>query len=557
MEKISLEKIVLAIFFVVILYLGPGILFDHQIKHDFPFAYSASDAFQHQVRAEAVKDMGNFKYEASYISKGFENSIGRYPPSLYHLAVILSNSAGIEVYDSIYFVVVFFSIVAVFIMYFLIRDFNKTVALLSLPLTLLIFSLPVSIGFLWGHWPSVLSQSFLILLFWSIMRMNMKYSYILIALSLSATALTHTSETFFGIIALALFFGIKLLVRKLSKSDFKTMTYAGIIFLVVSIYYLIIFKFTWAKGSQYSFFVQPAWDGNPGFYIAGFGLILIPMIIGMIFAIPKLKNLHISLIFAFAMLLNGFLNYAGFEVRSFQIRFFWPIYLSVFLGFGIYALGKLVIKRWNFIYTFVLLVILIALFAGTINFPTLKQTDIQTIPYIPSLNRDSSAGMMNPFHWSALTWLSETTPQPSSVYFFYGDIYGQDALLRNAKRFHYQIITDDFIASIQDRKIKRFYESELPGDSGGSITNRPSFFTFEQAALSKPSEYFYGLQDICAFDYVVLDKVSGQQVFAQYNIIIANELLQNDYVNIAFENEVTIILKNNNLGADCIAERSF
>ncbi|MCH8908247.1 MAG: hypothetical protein IH840_14260 [Candidatus Heimdallarchaeota archaeon] len=39
--------------------------------------------------------------------------------------------------------------------------------------------------------------------------MNMKQGYILAALALSATALTHTSETIFAFIFLALFFAIK------------------------------------------------------------------------------------------------------------------------------------------------------------------------------------------------------------------------------------------------------------------------------------------------------------------------------------------------------------
>ena len=57
--KLDLEKIILLVFFAVIIYLGPGVLFDHSISHDFPFAYGASDAFQHQTRAEAIKDIGN------------------------------------------------------------------------------------------------------------------------------------------------------------------------------------------------------------------------------------------------------------------------------------------------------------------------------------------------------------------------------------------------------------------------------------------------------------------------------------------------------------------
>ena len=541
----------------VILFSGPGILFDHKIKHDFPFAYGASDAFQHQVRAEAIKDIGNFRYEAVYISKGFENAVGRYPPAIYHLAVIWSYAAGIEVYDSIYFIVVFFPILASLIMYFIIRNFNKTVALISLPFSMLIFSFPISLGLLWGHWPSVLSQSFLMLFFWSIMRMNMKQGYILTALALSATALTHTSETIFAFIFLALFFAIKLIVKKLNKNDIKNMALSLMIFFIISFYYLVIFQNTWAKGQVYSFTIDPVWNGNPGFYIAGFGLLLIPMILGFIFSWSKLKNLHVSIILGIAMLISGFLNYAGFQLRSFQIRFFWPIYLSVFVGFGIYILFKFVFKKWNLIYTIAIFSILMVLFMGMIKLPVIKQTDIQVIPSVPHLNRATSPGIMNPFHWEALSWINDNTETDATIYFFYGDIYSQDALLRNTKRIHYQVDPNDFIKSLQERKIKREYVTEFPGDTGGGISYRTSFFRLESSTKDLPSEFHFGPKNICTFDYYVFDKVSRQEVLAQYNLLIAQDLVNNDFINIVFDNQVVLILKNNNVGADCIEERNF
>lgn len=557
MAKIELEKIILLAFFALLLFLGPGTLFDHKIKHDFPFAYSASDSFQHQVRAEAIKDAGNFRYEAAYISKGIENAVGRYPPIIYHLAVIMSYAAGIEVYDSIFFIVVFFAIIAAFIMYFIISGFNKTVALLSLPLSILIFSFPPSLGFLWGHWPSLLSQSFLMLFFWSVLRIDMERGYVVTALALSATALTHTSETIFAFIFSALFLGISLIAKKLNKNDIKNLIIPLIIFIAAVFYYFIIFQNTWAKSQPYSFIIEPVWKGNPGFYIAGFGLLLIPIIAGIIFSLAKLKGMHVSLILAFAMLISGFLNYVGFGLRSFQIRFFWPIYLSVFLGLGLYVLFKFIIKRWNFVYASVLFIVLVVLLSGVIKFPVMLQTDVQTILYIPHFNRGTNQGIMNPFHWSALKWLSENTPKDSKIYFFYGDIYSQDALLRNSKRLHYQVDPEDFIKAIQERKLKRSYVSELPGDTGGSIAQRIGIFKFKDAFESKPKEYSFGPQDICTFGYLIFDKVSGQQALAQYNLLIASELLKKEHINPVFENEVVVILKNNNPGVDCIEERSF
>jgi len=557
--KIDLEKIILIVFFTIFLFTGPGILFDHKVKHDFPFAYSASDSFQHQVRAEAIKDMGNFRYEATYISKGFEDVVGRYPPVLYHLAVIFSYAAGIEVYDAIYFVVVFFSIIGSFVLYFIIKNFNKTVALLSLPISILIFSHPVSIGFLWGHWPSILSQSFLILFFWSIMRLDLDKSFIIMALSLTAVVLTHTSEAIFGMMFLAMFFGIKLLAKKLDIRDIKYIIISFTILFVISFYYLVIFNGTWAKAQHYSFSIQPVWEGNPGFYIGGFGLLLVFMVVGMIFSLQKLKNLHVAFILAFAMLIGGFLNYVGFGLRSFQIRFFWPIYLSVFLGFGLYILIKLIVKKWNFIYTVIIFSILIIFLSlsGMVKTPILKQTNTQVISYIPYLKTATNPGMMNPFHWQAFNWISNNAETDARVYFFYGDIYNQDALLRNSKRVHYQVDPGDFINSIQNKKIKRNYISELPGDSGGSLGVKTSLFGFKDVSLSKTDDFYFGLRDICEFDYFVFDKVSRQQALAQYNVLIASELLKKAFINLVFENEVVVILKNNEIGVDCIEERSF
>ena len=555
--KVDLEKIILILFFAIFIFIGPGVLFDHKIQHDFPYAYGASDAFQHQIRAEAIKDAGHFRYETSYIVKGFEDVVGIYPPVLYHLAVIISYTTGTEVYDAIYFTVVFLAIISSFVMYFVIRKFNKTVALLSLPLTMLIFSFPVSMGFLWGHWPSILSQSFLILFFWSVMRMNIKRGYILVALSLSATALTHTSETIFAFIFLALFFAIKLIIKKLDKDDIKNMILSLIIFFIISVYYLIIFMNTWAKSDSYSFAVQPVWEGNPGFYIAGFGLLLIPVIVGIIFSFLRLKDMHVALISAFAMLIGGFLNYVGFSYRAFQIRFFWPIYLSVFVGFGTYTLLKFIVKKWNFVYTSALFIIIIVFLGGVIKLPILKQTEVQVIPSIPHFNMATSPGIMDPFHWESLNWISDNTETNATIYFFYGDIYNQDALLRNSKRIHYQVVPGDFIKSLQERKIKKEYITEFPGDDGQTFTYRTSFFKFINHLATTSSEFSSIPRNICNFDYYVFDKASRQQVLAQYNLIIANDLIKNDFINPVFENQLVVILKNNNPGDDCIEERSF
>src|SRR3989338_6928852 len=214
-------------------------------------------------------------------------------------------------------------------------------------------------------------------------------------------------------------------------------------------------------------------------------------------------------------------------------------------------------KKWNFILTFSVFIIFIVLLSGIIKFPIIKQTNVQIIPSIPYLNRATSQGIMDPFHWEALKWISDNAETDAIIYFFYGDIYSQDALLRNSKRVHYQVDPNDFIKAINERKIKKGYITELPGDSGGGIAYRTSFFKFEDYFKTVPIEYDLGPKNICNFDYYVFDKASVQQALAQYNLLIANEFVKKGFIEPVFENKIVVILKNNNPGDDCIEERSF
>ena len=98
----------------------------------------------------------------------------------------------------------------------------------------------------------------------------------------------------------------------------------------------------------------------------------------------------------------------------------------------------------------------------------------------------------------------------------------------------------------------------LLGDHHGVYyAYRKSLFDYGYHAEEMGDNYFYDVKrDICDFDYIIMDKVSRQEALAQYNIIIANELLKNDFIKPVFDNNVVVILKNNNRGEDCIANQT-
>ena len=61
------------------------------------------------------------------------------------------------------------------------------------------------------------------------------------------------------------------------------------------------------------------------------------------------------------------------------------------------------------------------------------------------------------------------------------------------------------------------------------------------------------VRNICDFDYVVAEKQSVYPAFANYNILYLNKLMENEWVNVVYQNSLMVILKNNKQGVDCIA----
>lgn len=544
-KKINLEAIFLLIVFSVMLWAGCAVLLDHKISHDFPFAYLASDTFQHQIRTESIKLMGNYKYEAPYIVAGYKDNIGFYPPLIYHMGILFSNVVGLETYDGVYLLMFILGSISAFLMYLIIRQINKNIAILSLPLSILIFSGPLYIAFTWGYWPSVIAQFFLIAFFWSLSRIDLKKSFILFAIFLSGIIMTHTSEAIFAAIFLSFYF-----IYKFIKKDYlpllKNAIIGSIISFIACFYYLIIFKFTWAKMQPYSFNVQPAW-GSPMFGLLSFKFLLIFLIAGFILSFIYLKKkLHLAFFIGFIMLLIGYGNYFGFGPRAFQARFFWPIYFSVFFGLGIYFILKNFVKKQKSIYFAIALLFLLIMNISTFTKIT------------PVTSRFTSQGLMTNQHWEMFEWFQDNV-EDGKVLFFYGDFYGQNAILRNTHLPPYMVNTRDLTGALQNKTIKRNYKISLLGDHHGVYyAYRRSFFDYgyhAQEEESKDPTYYKKVRDICGFDYYVLDKLSQQPVLAQYNMLIANELLKKKWIQPVFNNEYVVVLKNNKPGDECINEK--
>lgn len=553
--KPNLEYFYLFVIVTALLFFGLGNLWGHTLQHKTPTGYHASDAYQHQTRAQAIKDVGTYVHEPSWIVAGYTDIIGFYPPGLYYLSIGLSNVSGLEVFDTIYIMGFFFAVISAVLFYFTVRKFNKTVAILAIPFSILIFTGISMVGFTWGALPSITSQVFIIMIIWALAQIELPLSWLVLGLSLGAAVLTHSSELVIGGGFMAAYFlltlGIHFFIKQNKFIALRNMIIGGIIFVAISWYFILIAQLIWAK--LYPFDPKVVWlshGGYPGIVnLTDYGLLLLVMGIGFILGLYLLwknkTNPPVAILAGLYMIVIGYGNFYGLNYRAFQIRYLWPIYLSVFLGLGIYIGVQFLAKNIRNYAALAIGVILLIIFSGMI-----------AVPAIPHYEKLESQGM-DQYHWDTFTWLRENTPKNAILYFFYGDLYVSNAVLRNTERTHYQVISNpdyDFVKKSQTGIVTRTYDSALLGDCCGADYPYWKGFGvvgFRFLELGRP--YFYkNSTDICQMDYYIFDKASAAPQLAQYNILIATQMLKSGHFQVVYENPLTVVLKNNKPGENCI-----
>jgi hypothetical protein len=159
--------------------------------------------------------------------------------------------------------------------------------------------------------------------------------------------------------------------------------------------------------------------------------------------------------------------------------------------------------------------------------------------------KNNPGGMMDPLLWQGFEWIRSNTQKDADIYFFYGDRYQQSSILFATERNSWKVNADDFVASAQNQSVKRVYSSYtnwLP------LTVRKGLFRFEER---EPPEY---TRDICNSDYYVFDKLSQYPQLVQHNMFIKQILLDKEWIEPVFSNQLLDILKNNQPGVNCLEE---
>ena len=531
LKKSYFEYSFLAIFILIFLWLGIGSLFDHRLSHDFPYGYLASDAFLHLTVAEGIKTQGDFKTFPYYAVAGAKDVVGFNPPLFKQDVAAFSYLAGIESYDAIYLLIFVSLLFSVLVLYTILRDFTKNIALLMLPLTILVFTKNFYAGVTWGQWDFYPGVMFLVAIAWCFSKIDLKGIVLPLGLLLSATLLTHPPETFWAAGFILFYFTYKLITKNFKLEELKNVIYGVVIAVILSFYFIPIFQGVWSERLTLKLQEMPESAGFPIVGITDFSWLLIFIVFGILISLFFYKKIDTSILFSLYLLLAGYTIYLGFD-KSLQLRFNWPIFLAPLFGLTLYQIFKFFIKDWKIYYSIGLSVVFFIVFI--------------LIFYKPL----STQGLMDSEHWQALMWLRDNTGGDARVYYFYGDIYSQKAVLYSAKRTPYLVDTNDYVAALKNQTINRYYLSDNPGQAGG-YPYRVSFWEFKKHIL-EPEYERTKQRDVCNFDYYVFDKVSQVPILTQYNIIIMSKFLEKDWIKEVYNNQIVTILKNDNPGADCL-----
>jgi len=536
-NKRIVEGVVLLL--LTLLYLGAAPLLQQRIIHEFPHGYYASDAFWQLTYATHVYNVGSDKYRPFYDSAGYEDVIGVLPPMAYQLSAAFAHLSGIPIYDALIFLIILIFSFASMVMYLIIRKLNRNVALLSLPFMLLVFSKSNFAAITWGKHLVIMGGFFLLATFWALTEEDLDKQYLLLGLFLGATLLSHPPEFIFAVVFMVGLIAWRFLRKQPQLKKVKNDALAVVIGLILSGYYVIIFYFTLWKTAQpgltlFHPIVKASWPllYPRDFGILGGAILLIGLVLAL-FYLWKEKGKIVAI--SIYMLALGLSNYIGLQERSFQQRYFWPFYLSLFFGLALFhAINQIpLIKKHLFTVSIVLILL--------------------SSPFIIAgyYQKQEYPGLMDPYHWEAFKYLKENTSRNAKILYIYGDSYGQIPILMMTERRAFLMDTTSLVEDIKNNQIRAIHSIREVLNADAKLAYRTGLFSFRKRMIDNNIVEVTN-RSFCDFPYVVLDRISRTPQLAQYNLQVREIMLKHKQINEVFTNGVVSILHNKRPGEDCL-----
>lgn len=555
--KINFEVIALVIVFLSLNWMGYANLSDSKMVHDYPFGFRASDSLERAFFAESVVDTGNYRYLASYLNQGISNTVTWYFPLLSHIVANISILSGFSIFDSLYFMVFAMTNLAVFVIYLLIRKYSKNIALLSLPFMLYIYIGQFMVGSAAGIWGYSTGVVFLATFFLFVSYFEEKNIWILCSLMLIIIMYHRAMDALIAFCFFAAYFIYELMSKRIDRKFIRKVFLMGGTVVLVSGYYMLYFaniiKAIGGTGRPFIDFIKIPMEFY-GSDLSNFGFLMIILIsVGILLSLLSIKKYFFPALAGITVIAFNYITYLGGSLGiSYHSRMFlMPIFAAFFAGYAVYfgiSLLKNVNKNFkvNELGIFVLFIIIAGIIYGTLYQPY-----------------PAKEGLFNKYIWDGFKWIQSETPNDSNVLFLYGDSYTQTNMLQYIKRRPFFVYTDEVQKQVSSGKLERYQMIEPissifiyqkgPLNFEGLLNSQEGYDSSGQNIEHFRTFVLNRKQDICSFDYYVIDKYSNVPVaITNFNNVFKETALKNKWFAIAYDNPFLTILKNNKPGDDCL-----
>jgi len=541
--KITLEHVFLLVLFIVLLQFSAGFN-NAEFDHKSPYKLVAGDMFWVTQMAEGVKETGQIKKIPAYSMGGFEDAAFSRPPFAYMYFVFLADFMGSEVYDTMIHFNLIFNILTILGLYLFLRKINKQLAMLSIPLTLMIFHFPFNTNFTWGLQMTNANMFFVAVLLLLFSYLMMDWMWLVFGIISAGAFYAHGRELLYMLVGVALYLAYLIYTRKFDINLFKKLVYSGITGFILILPWVPLMYFIVAGGESSLLWKTLSFDHlNNVVYFSHFGLLSWIMIAGIILSIVYLffgrkevtYKYALPIFFGFAFLFVSFSNYVlGYRSAS-QIRHFLPYTSVIFLGLPLYFLLSALYRNFK-------------IPGKTRNFCTVALAIVFIgfiyMNYFP--NASPEYAVSNPTTWESFEWIRENTPEDSTIAVLYGDNFYQYSLFLLTKRQTSIVDQQKFIEHVPKKNLASEFFMRPVVMMSAYV---PKGLSFE--ARTFPD----GTWSVCDFDYVYMNKISQYKEVTEYNQNLIKALQEESEFTQEYENQLAVLLKNN--GGECFEARTY
>jgi hypothetical protein len=525
------ELLVLFLFTIAFMHSGPGTFLEHKVNYDGPIKYSATDAFTYSGYSAYARESDQVKYMGEWMTYGHEEGILFQPPLRIIAEVQMSHFSGINIHNTIYIMLFMYTYFTILYMYFIIRKYKKEIAMLSLPLTLIIFKFPFNLGYNWGIWsfiPGAIMMAAVLFYFSTKDEKIPIYIILFSALFFSYMKVAHFTILFIGIMLIISLIKkeqtIQYIIKKWSIISIGSIIISGLIILILLSSWGVSSS---ASGQIFGSLSVSEYHGIRTPVLDSFNIItLILLGLGLLISfILKKKDyaIYLSWFLVFVSFSNTFL----FGESVMKFRLYWPIWFMFFFGLTLYYILKH-IKPLNKEIFFAILSIILMSYLGYAN-----------AFHVPS-------SLAEPLTQEGYKWIRENTPKDADILFFYGDLFTQSTFM-STERKSYLLKKNDkaLIENATQANLQTSFQIEGTHDALAHY-NVMEGLTFKKE-IKHLKELTTKKFHICDFDYFVISGVNDETLMnINYQYI---ELIKENPER--FRNNAMIIIQNTK-GENCI-----